>query len=230
MSTIKINVSNLRAETAPLYCMYPSQVNAQPAYIELGEGGEISASYSGEIGNAVPVTVWNGRDTRVAVSNSVSGDALADYLESPEFLELAEKYYAGHSIEWDGSNHIGTTTIEAQQALDDIEQAASQLDDAEIYDASQWLDGCAVLPELLEEGSVLNLVGRYECAADANQIINGNLAEEICRRVDDTLINGHHAREYNRLTPEQRKKLLTIVGEFNGYDYSDHMTDMDNAE
>ncbi|MFP4012414.1 MAG: hypothetical protein ACLFUM_11990 [Spirochaetaceae bacterium] len=68
---------------APLYHQYDGQTAPQPAYLELTEEGEVTVDYDAENG-IVPARVFEGRDIRWAIPNtlSVAGiDALLDELE-----------------------------------------------------------------------------------------------------------------------------------------------------
>ncbi|MFW6312573.1 MAG: hypothetical protein ACOC2N_01650, partial [Spirochaetota bacterium] len=57
---------------APLYHQYDGQTTPQPAYLELTEDGEAWVDYSPEIGGAVPARVYDGRDQRWAIPNTLS--------------------------------------------------------------------------------------------------------------------------------------------------------------
>lgn len=147
---LTINTENLRGEIAPLYSRYQGQINAQPAYVELDEDGNVSADYSGEIGNAVPMTVWHRRTLRWSVSNQVRGDELADLLESDEVVALLERVYLGHTVEWDGNNHTGSLDDDARAASDELdtifgEAPNSGNDGSGVWDAGEWLDGAGLL-------------------------------------------------------------------------------------
>ena len=58
--TLKPRLADLYDEMAPLYLHYDGQTDAQPAYVSLDlKTGEIDARANGEIGNAVPFSVWH---------------------------------------------------------------------------------------------------------------------------------------------------------------------------
>lgn len=89
--TITINRDYRERGRAPLYQQYDGQTGPQPAYLELTEDGRVRVDWSGEIGNAVPIRVYDGRDTRwtVPASLSVAGiDALID-----EIAPMLERYH-----------------------------------------------------------------------------------------------------------------------------------------
>lgn len=142
---ITINTENLRGEIAPLYCRCQGQTNAQPAYVELGEDGYVSADYSGEIGNGVPFTVWHRRTLRWAVPSQSSGNALADLIESADIVALLERVSAGHTVEWDGSNFVGSLDDDARAASDELESIFGRPEDEGcVWDASEWMVGAGL--------------------------------------------------------------------------------------
>jgi hypothetical protein len=57
---------------------------------------------------------------------------------------LLERVHAGHSVEWDGSNHVGRLDDDASAARDEIERILDGLDDddrAQVWDADDWVFG-----------------------------------------------------------------------------------------
>jgi hypothetical protein len=107
---------------APLFAQYDGQMQPQPAYIEVKpEARTVSADWSGEIGNAVPVTVWNNQELRFPVPANVRGSALIEFCEEhkADFARICD----GYSEEWDGSNYVGRYTKDAQDAQETIENA-----------------------------------------------------------------------------------------------------------
>lgn len=100
--------------------LYPNQTSYQSAFFELTEGDNVIQAYwNGEIGNAVPFSVYHGRDRRyyfnprlkMAVVNSL-GRAI---------LPLLERVRAGMDVEWNGNNYTATLTQDAQRAEHEIE-------------------------------------------------------------------------------------------------------------
>lgn len=143
MSTIKFNLDNLTNCAAPLHSRYAGQSSPQPAYVEMTAAGEVSADFSGEIGNAVPADVWHGVRLHWPVLSSVRGDSLADLLRG-DALHLLERVHAGHSVEWDGSNHVGRLDADAVEASDDLRELLNGMQDDEsamvpVWDVRDWL-------------------------------------------------------------------------------------------
>lgn len=139
MATIRISEHLGDGSRAPLYQHYQGQTQAQPAYVELEEDGTVNASYDPEIGGAVPMTVWHGRDRRYPVSNSISMDGLKALLAY--ITPLLQRVHDGLSIEWDGSNIVGRLTEAAENAEAKISRIceSDEWDTVDIMDAGEWL-------------------------------------------------------------------------------------------
>lgn len=186
MGAIIIHTDNLRGHVAPLYRRYPQQSQPQPAYITITEDGDVSAGHSGEVGDAVPMAVWHHRTLRVPVHAAMLGDALADLLESAEARALLERIHAGHSIEWDGSNHVGRLSDDARAALDDLHTLVRDAGEdtsmlAEVWTADAWLGTANDLLDVWPAGEPLDAaVKRLEdLAAGAGVVIDGDIRESL---------------------------------------------------
>lgn len=186
MSTITIHTDNLRGHVAPLYRRYLQQSQPQPAYITITEDGDVSAGHSGEVGDAVPMAVWHHRTLRVPVHAAMLGDALADLLESAEVRALLVRIHAGHSIEWDGSNHVGRLTDDAKAALDELTTLVRDAGEdmsmlAEVWTAYAWLWTANDLLDVWRADETLDAaVKRLEDqAAGAGAVIDGDIRESL---------------------------------------------------
>jgi hypothetical protein len=141
MSTVTISkVSNPTA----LYCKYASQLNPQPCYVELDCDKEtLSASYNGEVGNAVPFTVYHGHDQRWGIP-CLTADAVNEFME--EILPLAQKIVDGYESIWNGHNHVADFTEDAQEAIEEIESKCDELErttdesnTVQVWNISEWI-------------------------------------------------------------------------------------------
>ena len=124
-------IEELRGDAAPLYRKYPGHIREQAAFVEMGEYGFVSASYNPEIGNAVPMYVWERRTLRFGITPYLSGDELADIVTSEEVANLLAIIYAGHDVRWDGSNHRGHLDGEAESALDELAEYLDRVEASE---------------------------------------------------------------------------------------------------
>jgi hypothetical protein len=174
------------AALAPLYCRYERQTSPQRAYVELTEEGRVSADYSGEIGNSTPATVWHNRTLRWAVPSAISGAALTELVQ--EILPLLERVHAGHSVEWDGSNHVGRLDADADEAHDEIERVieSGAWDETNVVEVDDYFAGDS-LADLIHEGeTVAQAAARLvELAADEGYKIDGDVEEYLQERVGD---------------------------------------------
>lgn len=133
----------LRAKAAPVYHRYPQQTSAQPAYIEMDKDGAVGVDWDGIIGGGVPMDVWHRQTQRWSIPNTVIGAALADFLGRDDVQALLERIHAGHSVEWDGSNHVGRLNqdaVDASYALERLcETTWDHSDHAQIWSCANWL-------------------------------------------------------------------------------------------
>lgn len=140
-SPVTLSLSNLDQDRVALHHRYSGQVDPQPAHVEIDEDGTVTADYSGEIGSAVPMLVWHKRTLRVPVAAEVDCADLAAYLRGGG-LPLLQAIHNGHSVHWDGSNHVGALTDEAEQALEDLADGLQDLPTVEVWTVEDWLYGC----------------------------------------------------------------------------------------
>lgn len=126
---------------APLYHHYDREINAQPAYLELDEDGTVCVDYSGEIGNAITSDVWHGRTLRYPVNPALSQSGIDRLIDAA--MPLLERVYAGHDVEWDGSNFVGRMTDDAAAASEKLERLCEEwgpdpFDIVNIQEALDW--------------------------------------------------------------------------------------------
>lgn len=207
MSALTLKLDNLTETTdpAPLHSQYPGQYATQPDYVEMTKDGEVSADFSGEIGNSQPADVWQGMRLQWSVVSSVRGAALATLLRG-EALPLLERIYTGHRIHWDGSNDIGTLDADATDAseslqalLDDMQSDESAI--APVWDAREWLFSDSPLAVHWAGGPLADAVTEVRRIARGEGLqVDGDIAQCLlteARRVydedDGTLTAGHLA-------------------------------------
>ena len=117
MTTLTTNLDKLTG-SLPLYSQYSGQLHAQPAYVEISPDGSISYEYNAEIGNAVPARVWHGVSRRVAIPNDLTARGYAEL--HAEIADRLQVLVDGMGERWDGSNHVGTLSDEAAEALESL--------------------------------------------------------------------------------------------------------------
>ena len=103
-----------------LFVQYHGQSEPQPAYIELDtQEGSLHATYDGEIGGAVPFTVYHGLDRRYGIP-VLTAEAANRVMQ--EIAPLADRVIAGTKVEWDGRNNVAILNEDAQGAEEEIEE------------------------------------------------------------------------------------------------------------
>jgi len=135
-------VTIVEVEGTALHRQYAGQHKPQPCYVSLScDTGNLSASYDPEIGNGVPFSVYHGREQRWSIP-ALTEEAANGLLA--EILPLAERVVAGYERVWNGSNHVGQFTEDAEQAMESIYDLC-QRDwsdrTIEAWDAADWFGG-----------------------------------------------------------------------------------------
>lgn len=136
-------IESLRGVQAPLYERYQGQSEPQPAGIYLTESGIVVADYSGLIGGAIPFDEYHNRTLSWGITPYLSGDKIADTVLDPKIVNLLQKVYDGHTVEWDGNNNVGRLDQTAQSAYDELESIFNGIDsDISVYLVEDWLSEC----------------------------------------------------------------------------------------
>lgn len=105
----------------PVYSHYAGQILPQPAFISLDcRTGEVSADYSGEIGNAVPSTVWHGLELRFTINSMATADDITTMIE--DNMSRFQAIVDGFEDVWNGNNWVGRFTDEAQRHIDELQE------------------------------------------------------------------------------------------------------------
>ena len=177
---------------APVYMQYAGQCQAQDAFIALDADGDVYADFSGEIGNAVPASVWNGLDKRISISPFASGYGLQQLFNDAKFLSAVNRYYDGRTTGWDGNNWTSELSEDAEAALEEMQSMADELEQLNIYNAEDWIASVSrseLQAQLLEAGSVQAFYNEQLLCSDADQYLAfdaDGLAEALaCRFVCD---------------------------------------------
>jgi hypothetical protein len=89
---------------------------------------------------------WHGRDQVWTNRNPSCGVVDLEALEqlAKDVSPLLDRVHAGHNVEWDGSNMVGTLDDDAQEASELIEKLVMDCewanDQIAVWDASDWID------------------------------------------------------------------------------------------
>jgi hypothetical protein len=195
--TINFNLDNLD-DKAPLYSRYPQQYNTQPAYVEIDPNTRtVSADYSGEIGNAVPMSVWHGRIIRISVPAEIHGPSLAEYLQLPETIAELEQICDGYDEKWDGNNWKGTLTEAAQLVVEHLERDIPEnVLMVEVWGVAEWLFSSCALREHWDTQPIEEAVEALERLIDDNVELDGDIADALIEEAKNQI----DAENWNRLT------------------------------
>ncbi|MDR1686226.1 MAG: hypothetical protein LBR82_07280 [Desulfovibrio sp.] len=215
----------LKDEPAPLYRKHESMPVEQPAFVQLDENGRVLARFDDSDERAVPDAVLCERTLRWGITPFLSGKELAALAENPTFCALLKRAHEGRKIEWDGKNHVGIFTEDAEAASDAIEDFLNSLEpDITVMDVRDWLfDGLSLfdhwsgrpLDTAVQELEEIALEERE--ADDGGVIIDGDIEQAILREAERIFLEGFHKldkfhlealTDAGRITPEQAAAYL----------------------
>ncbi|KAA0678214.1 hypothetical protein [Azospirillum brasilense] len=124
----------------------------EAALLVIDENGTVSIktrTYVG--GDGTPANEWHRRTLTYHLADAQNGaraldiDHLkTDLADGGRLSILIDCIRAGHSVEWDGSNHVGRLTEDAQDAereLRDLINDDAYTSTVEVWDAGAWLIG-----------------------------------------------------------------------------------------
>lgn len=170
-----------------------------------GDAPSISTNVRPEWQNGATPDVWH-RRSGVTLPAAVGKD-FVDTMESQEeeIAELAERIWAGHSIEWDGNNHVGVFDEDATEALAELEalcqEAADSADTSTVLTPDGFDDYFLLddddgdLKELASDRKAALALAREWLADDANNIeadlgavatwIQAEAAEKLAEQADE---------------------------------------------
>lgn len=145
--------------------------------VEMDQDGEatieVAEVHSSER-NSTPMVVWHRQWLRW--DGDLGGSAVVD----PDSLQrlatklrpLLEIVAEGHTVEWDGSNHKGQLTDEAEEASDEIERIVMdwqwRSDVWSVWDASEWAS--AAWRDIVEQHNIRPGMTKDEIAAVAKAL------------------------------------------------------------
>lgn len=164
------------SEQTQLYNKYYGQCNPQDVYLEINSDYARFRS-NAEIGNAVTMDVWNGETVRIACPCFTA--SVANY-----WLENLEKEIItvmdGIEVEWDGNNHVGHLTEEAEGAVQEIDECLNnniqEGECVEDWDASDWFAPCKNGLGVRHDSTDAELdalAEKYEAELEPHQVVSG---------------------------------------------------------
>lgn len=163
-----MNITVIEVEGTELHHQYRGQNKPQPCHVSLDcESRTLTAGYDPEIGGAVPFAVHHGIVRRWGIPSLK--EAAANALLA-EIAPLAERVVAGYERTWDGNNHVGEYSEDAQEAIESIrdlcDRARADADEhstVQVWDAGDWFGG----------------IGRWEAQCEALGITAETTDDEL---------------------------------------------------
>ena len=109
-------------------------------------------------------------------------DSLREYLEGEEGQRLLGIIADGHSVEWDGHNHVGKMSAAADEAWEELMTDMSLIERSQIesWSVDDWLDAKAILAEFS-----LTVASTQEEITAAEAAIEASAKEQNVYLVDD---------------------------------------------
>lgn len=201
---MKISIIPPSDTKAPLFCQYPRQNSPQPAYVCLDcRSGNLYGDYNTEIGNAIPVSIYNGFIQIWGVNSAITHKALTDLLE--EIAPLAQEVLDGYSEDLvNGCNYRGVLSEAAKNASEKIESICEAIEDypenlESVGTCYDW-GYDSTLSELWPAGMTLEQAARdFEAAAEC--VLTDDVEDYLLDRVE------REAEDRGTLTEEQKTAL-----------------------
>lgn len=182
-----------RTQTAPLYCYYRGQMQAQPAYATLNlKTGAVSADYSGDVGNGMPAEVWHGRVRRYPINNHLTGAQTGELLDS--LLPVFQRILSGSEIVWDGNNNVGVLNEDAAAAeaeLIERGELGADYEAALITDLREWLSAGNKSDWMPETGDAAEFLDQLEAHIKREFTVIQNIQDVVADMWADELYDGN---------------------------------------
>jgi len=161
-------------------------------YLAVSEDGISLHTSTCHGGDATPIEVYHGRVLHYTVASAYSGsvviarDTLAEDLrEGGQLTALLERVHAGLSVEWNGNNHVGRLTADAEDAAEDM-NALLDRDDSRyvdtswgVWDAEDWLVGDHGITAETTDWQIAALAAEYTAQAVLDHVRFANMFEVL---------------------------------------------------
>jgi hypothetical protein len=185
--SITVKNDNLTGKT-PVFFKYPRQFQAQPAFIELDcrRNGELSADYTGEIGNAVPVYLWNRLAVRWSIEPETTGESLERLFSDEKFLNICQTIVDGFEEKWNGSNFVGVYNEDAEAGIELAESIVEEsLTHCEMFEVEEWLFANCSLNDHWESQPIVDAVSTLEACVEDSQAIDGDFETALIQKAKE---------------------------------------------
>ena len=152
----------------PLYAHFSGQTSSQESYVELDlDSGNLSADYSGEVGNGIPERIWNGRATRFDVDPHLTASEINDLLD--EIAPIAQEWIdarQGDELDSDTISYVIDAAFKIQQLCE-----GRVTESGGVWDAQTWIEANGHNPPLYEQNTGYGIDLRHDSTdADLDEI------------------------------------------------------------
>lgn len=139
---------------------------------------------------ATTFAIWHSCELTFRINGHPKADGMKEYLESDEVQSLLNTICDGHSIEWDGNNHVGHFTEDALNAKEKLERDLAEYYDSDgwnFWDVDNWLQyGVDELTADTTDEEIKALAETIESDAKCDSVIlNGDIVEHLTDRRDE---------------------------------------------
>lgn len=179
------NAEQMRKERAPLYHHYEGQTNPQPAVLTLScEDKTLTARVDGNIGGGTHMEAWLGRDREVRIPNTLTGQEVADLLESEKIQGFAARILAGYSEDWSKGDRRGVLTDEAYEAYLELDRYCQDLEGSLVVWNGDWLGDAVDGPKATSTDEEIEVLARNLTAvAESDGVyLDFHMIDELKRR------------------------------------------------
>jgi len=145
--TVQVNYV-YQYDPIPVYNHYPVMAQAQPAFVELTDKGELRVDWLSDIDNASSFSeqVLNNQVFRWEIPNDLSGEGVNALMN--DIKGFANKLHSGLTVEWDGQKMVRRLNDDAKNAFEQIKiicnktmEGNREYDRSNIQDAVDWIAG-----------------------------------------------------------------------------------------
>ena len=139
--TVTVTPLNPANQTA-LFLRYPHQASVQPCYLYIDPGARtVAAETDGHTDGAVTMAVHCGMEYRVRIP-AVTADTANAFMADTATQNLLDRICDGWSAHWNGSNHVGKLSDDAEGAILQLLSDALGLRDesVSVWAAADWIE------------------------------------------------------------------------------------------
>jgi len=170
---------------APLWHTYSQdRSNPLPAYISLNcQTGRLSGGCGA--GDSVPLEVWQGKERRYDITQSLSAAKLNDLFA--EIAPLAQRVVNGYDSIWNGNEYFAEFTADAKKAeMKIITIIDSYEDDILVCNVDDYLNECDVT-DFWNRQTLDEAVAEQEATVGPNVVVKGCFENFLIRNALESL-------------------------------------------